>query len=270
MLALFALLALAGGGLWLWRTAAPADASLEAVRARGELVIGYAVEPPYAEPGPDGRPRGESVEVAAAMAARLGLRPRWVLTDFERLIPELQAGRFDVVAAGLFVTPERTERVRFTRPTLRVRPGWLVAAGGPAPPHHAQARPGPGLRIAVVAGSVEQARFSTGANAAGLLVVPDAAAGQASVLTGAADALALSLPSVRAMAARSEGRLRAVPGGDAGSALVALAVARPAAALQQALDAELLRFVGSLEHLELLARLGLAADDLPGPGDAAR
>jgi membrane-bound lytic murein transglycosylase MltF len=39
-------------------------------------------------------------------------------TPFERLIDDLLAGKGDVVAAGLTVTPERAERVSFTRPYI--------------------------------------------------------------------------------------------------------------------------------------------------------
>lgn len=280
----------------LWFAAG--DASLRDVRQRGELRIGYAIEPPYATLKADQTPGGESPEVARAVASRLGVKPVWIVTDFDRLLPELEAGRFDVVAAGLFVTAARRERVRFTQPQLRVRPGWLMRAERRrALGAYARVQPSPQLRVAVLAGSVEEAQFAgRAAPPASLVVVPDAQTGAATVGTGDAEALALSLPTVSAMALASQGRLVALPalddapgGGDAGAAQasqaaqapqepaaqaaqaaqpaqvahVAMALRKDAAALAAAIDEALVGYLGSAEHLAMLGQLGLGEDDLP-------
>jgi len=100
--------------------------------------------------------------------------------------------------------------------------------------------------------------------------VPDAQSGLAVVSSGAADALALSLPTVRQMAAESGGRLAAVPAQGAGlrDNLVALAVHRDDAALQAAIDRQLAAYLGNAEHRAMLQRFGLTADDLPQSPDA--
>ncbi|MBL8290057.1 MAG: transporter substrate-binding domain-containing protein [Rubrivivax sp.] len=263
------------------------DSSLRDVRARGELRIGYAVEAPYAMLKADRTPGGESLEVARAVARHLGLRPVWIVTDFDRLLPELEAGRFDIIAAGLFVTAARSERVRFTRPQLRVRPGWLVRAGQPpALGTYASVRPSPSLRVAVVASSVEEAQFAGRATPpASLVVVPDVRTGAAIVGTGGADALALSLPAVSAMARAAQGRLVALPalvasGAGAAPAAqqaqqthedhVAMAVRKDAAALAAAIDEALAGYLGSAAHLAMLGELGLGEDDLPRARDGGR
>ena len=46
-----------------------------------------------------------------------------VLTEFGSLIPGLQAGRFDIIAAGMFVTPEALRADPVLRADLRHRPG---------------------------------------------------------------------------------------------------------------------------------------------------
>lgn len=262
----------AAGAVASWMLAGSDDA-LDRVRARGELRIGYAVEPPYAQLAADGTPGGESPEVAREVARRLGVRPTWVLTGFDRLIPELESDRFDLVAAGLFITPERAQRVRFSRPTLRVRPGWLRRPDAPAPQGaYAEAAGRPGLRIAAVAGSVEAAYFAARLPAAQrLLLVPDAGAGRDEVAAGRSDALALSLPTVLRMAAESQAGLVAEPAGgaDAPADLVGLAVRPDDASLARAVDAALADYLGSPEHLAMLRPLGLGAADLPGaPRDA--
>lgn len=240
------------------------DRSLDRVRQRGELRVGYAPEPPYALLQADGTPTGEGPIVAAEVARQLGLRPVWILTSFDRLIPELEARRFDLVAAGLFVTPARARRVRFSSPTLRVRQGWLQPAGAATlPTAYAQVQPSATQRVAVIEGSVEMAYFLPRAGADGLLVLPDAQAAAAAVQAGRAQALALSLPAVRALAAASAGRLKAVAGNGQGASLVALALHRDDEALAAAVDAVLARYIGSPAHVAALKTFGLGADDLP-------
>lgn len=249
------------------------DRSLERVQQRGELRIGIAIEPPYALLQPDGTPGGESPAAAMAVARALGLRATWVVTDFDRLIPELEAGRYDLIAAGLFVTPQRRQRVRFTRPTLQVRPGWLrhVGAAGRLGPYReaAQRR---GLRLAVLRGSVEADLLATAAGPAGatLVLVPDARAGREAVATGRSDALALSMPTVATMAAGSSGRLVAEAADAPGEPpeLAALALRRGEEQLAQAADEALGRYLRSPAHIALLRDLGLSEADLPMVADA--
>lgn len=266
LLAVLTLLVLGAGVRWL-----SSDGSLEQVRERGELRIGYALEAPYAVIRADGQPGGESPEVAREVARRLGVRPAWVLTEFDRLIPDLEDGRFDVIAAGLFITPQRMQRVRFSRPTLRVRPGWLRRAGTTAhlgPYREAAGRPN--LRLAVVAGSVEATFFEPKMTDRGaLLIVPDARTGREAVASGRSDALALSWPTVALMASQAPDRLVAEPADGPGATtnLVGLAVRRDDEHLVQAIDEALDGYLGSPAHLELLRPFGLGAADVPGSSD---
>ncbi len=264
-------LGLAAAGAAVWSLRHRDDGSLQRVRAAGVLRVGYAVEPPYAALMPGGEVGGESPEVARDVATQLGLKPAWVKTAFERLLPELEARRFDIVAAGLFVNAERARRVRFSRPTLRVRAGWLVARGNPkALEAYARLAGRSGLRVVAIAGSVEHVALQALALPAGSLVtVPDAQSGLAAVGSGQADGLALSLPTVRHMAHGAGGVLEAVPaGGDgAGEHLTALAMHRDDEALQRAVDAALATYIGSAPHLAMLARFDLGADDLPRSQD---
>lgn len=249
------------------------DDSLDRVRQRSELRVGYAIEPPYVLLRQDGTPGGESPEVAREVARRLGVRVSWVLTDFDQLIPGLEAGRFDMIAAGLFITPARQQRVRYSRPTLRVRPGWLRRAGSSAPlGTYAEAGRRSDLRLVVLRGSVEAALLeSVSPRAASVLVVPDARAGREAVATGRGDGLALSLPTVSYMASQSAGRLVAEPadGPDVKPDLVALAFRPADAALARAADATLQEYLRSPEHMALLRTLGLGEADLPRATDAA-
>ncbi|MCP3956509.1 MAG: transporter substrate-binding domain-containing protein [bacterium] len=89
-----------------------------------------------------GRPQGFEHElmtqyVAKTLNASAGTIERvqlfFIPTPFERLLDDLIAGRGDVVAAGLTVTPERAERVAFTEPYLPDVDEVVVAHRGAAP-----------------------------------------------------------------------------------------------------------------------------------------
>ena len=57
---------------------------------------------------------GIDAEVAAAIAAKLGMELEIVDMDFDSLIPAVANGKIDVVLAGLTVTDERKQSVDFT------------------------------------------------------------------------------------------------------------------------------------------------------------
>lgn len=267
---------LTGGAGWgLWQALGNVgDRSLQRLRETGVLRIGYAVEPPYAFVLPDGTVSGESPEVAREVARQLDVKPRWILTRFEQLIDELGLGRFDLVAAGMFINPTREQRVRFSSPTLRVRPGWLTSAGNPRRlGAYSQLPALPGVRVVVLAGSVEETVLKTLVPPGGAVTaVPDAQSGLAAVSSGTADGLALSLPTVAYMATMGAGHLAAVPADSPGAPVsqAGLAVRREDVALQRAVDEVLGRFIGTSAHVRLLQRFGLSAADLPKPVDAQR
>src|SRR5207237_9886811 len=115
------------------------DDALARMRARGTLRWGGDVQggEPYVFQDPAaGRLVGFEVEIADALARRLGVRAEFVQNDWQTLIPSLERGDFDVALNGIEVTPARRARVAFTRPyyafaeTLVVRRGDASGARG--------------------------------------------------------------------------------------------------------------------------------------------
>ncbi|MDD0811098.1 transporter substrate-binding domain-containing protein [Curvibacter sp. RS43] len=270
------------GAWWLWH-----DGSVQRVEAAGVLRVGYALEAPYADLGPRGEVTGESPESARLIAAAAGLPPiEWVHTEFDKLISGLRARRFDVVASGLFITPERSRQVLFSDPSLCVRPGWLVRRDNPLRlgGRYEDMLDQHGFRIAVVQGSVEASRLASRGE---LLALPDAKSGQLAVLQGLAPALALSWPTVRLLAAEPSGRLLALPAHGDGPAPLAAALSSPGPcapdadrvafafhpedrALQARWNQAQAAWLGQAAHVQLLNRFGLGAEDLPHPSSATR
>lgn len=112
------------------------ESTLERARREGVIRVGFANENPYAFARPDGTLSGEAVEVARAVFQALGIAEmEGVLTQFGSLIPGLQAGRFDVITAGMYITPTRCEEVLFADPEYQVGEALIVEAGNPLDLH---------------------------------------------------------------------------------------------------------------------------------------
>lgn len=63
--------------------------------------------PPLQYVSTDGALKGMRVELGEEIAKRLCLTPEYVRIEFSAMIPGLQAGRWDMINTGIFITPER-------------------------------------------------------------------------------------------------------------------------------------------------------------------
>lgn len=258
--ALAAMLATGGVGLGLALLGiAPDRSTIEHRLQQGfPLRVGYALEAPYAYMDSAGQLRGESVEVLDEALRRLKVqRVQHVRLDFGSLLEELEAGRIDLIAGGLFITEQRARRVRFTRPTAAVGPALLLREPVPVA--------GEPVRLAVIEGSVEAAepeRVISGAHS--VLRLPDARTAMAALSLGEADALALSAPSLRWMAKHwstgSSLQLQTVESSTRGYPAFALPHAE--ATFARRLDEALAGYLGSPEHLQTVAGYGFLESDV--------
>src|SRR5881296_2939891 len=73
---------------------------------------------PYTFPDPRNPAKiiGFEVDLANALAARMGQRSRFVQNQWDGLVPGLERGEYDVVINGLEITPERAEKIHFSIP----------------------------------------------------------------------------------------------------------------------------------------------------------
>jgi len=240
----------------------------------GTLRVGYAEEYPFAFRDGPGRVTGEAPETARIVLENLGITDvQWVLADFSSLISRLEEGDIDMIAAGMFATPERARRIDFSLPTVQVGQGLLVRAGNPKglSSYDDPARR-PDVTLAVMAGSVEQDYLrGLGIPEAQLFVVPDPATGVAAVTAGRADGLALTAPTVNILARDSNGQCQAadpftgpLTDGRELKGQSAFGFRKTDAALRERINGELRQFIGSPRHLELIGAFGFTAKDLPG------
>jgi polar amino acid transport system substrate-binding protein len=84
----------------------------------------------YFESAGSRKPVGFDVDLVSAIAKHWGVAPQFSPTSFDGLLPALSGGRCDVVASGIFVTPERTKTFPAV-PYFKSRRVLLVKKGNP-------------------------------------------------------------------------------------------------------------------------------------------
>jgi polar amino acid transport system substrate-binding protein len=112
---------------------AHAETTRERVLREGRIVIGIHNRSPWGfRDEATGEATGWHPDLLRAAFADLGVREiEFRVTEFGALIPGLLAGRFDAVASGLAITPQRCEQVSFGSPDLRVPDAAIVLEGNP-------------------------------------------------------------------------------------------------------------------------------------------
>jgi polar amino acid transport system substrate-binding protein len=141
-------LALAAGPL-------PAAArDLQDVLNTGTLRVGVTLFAPWAARGTDGELVGFEVDVARQLATDMGVKAEFLTYDLERLIPALESGEIDIIAAGLAITPDRALHVNFSNPYAESGITLATHLGRTAGIDGVTALNDPAVAIAAVEGSV--------------------------------------------------------------------------------------------------------------------
>lgn len=256
--------------------------TLENARQAGTIRVGFANEAPYAYvDSKTNRLTGEAPEIARVVLKRLGVNDiEGVLTEFGSLIPGLQAERFDIIAAGMYVLPKRCEQVSFSNPTYGIGQAFLVKSGNPKGLHsYADLAKHPDAVLGVVAGAVERSYArKTGIPDSRVQVFPDAPSALAGVAAGRIDAYAGTSLTIQDIVAKaSDASLqRAVPFTDpviddkSVRGYGAFAFRQTDQTLLDAFNRELAGFIGTPEHHELVKPFGFTEQELPGGTTAAQ
>lgn len=100
------------------------------------LVMGTNAEfPPFETRGGDGGQDvvGFDVEMAKAIAAKVGLPLKIEEMKFDSLLPALSGGKVDMVLAGMTINEERRQNVDFSTPYYKATQVVLIRKGDPVP-----------------------------------------------------------------------------------------------------------------------------------------
>ncbi|MGW7378506.1 ectoine/hydroxyectoine ABC transporter substrate-binding protein EhuB [Streptomyces sp. NPDC054794] len=178
---------------------------LDRLRAQGVVRLGIAGEIPFGYIDTDGHLTGEAPELAKVVFKRLGVdRVQPVPTEFGSLIPGLNSQQFDVVAAGMYVNPDRCEQVIFADPDYQMLDSFIVRKGNPKGLHTYQDVVAKKAKFATGTGYAEiQYAVGAGYKESDILIVPDQVAGLNAVEAGRADVFAGTALTTREVVKKS-------------------------------------------------------------------
>jgi len=77
-----------------------------------------------------GKPAGFEIDLGNAMCAQAGLTCEFITNDWDSIIPNLLAGNYDLIMAGMSITDERMETIDFTQNYFPPDPSKFAAAAG--------------------------------------------------------------------------------------------------------------------------------------------
>ncbi|MBM7617908.1 cystine transport system substrate-binding protein [Weissella uvarum] len=104
----------------------------ESKGSRKELRVGLeGTYAPFSYKDKSGKLVGYDVEVANAVAKKMGLKPVFVETKFDSLAAGLDVGKYDVVYNDMTATKEREKHYRFGRPYLKSDAVMIVKKNSP-------------------------------------------------------------------------------------------------------------------------------------------
>ncbi len=175
-----------------------AAATLQDIRAAGVLKVciwpdyyGIAFRDPRT-----GTLAGLDIDLAAAFAADLGVRPTYVESSFVRFAADLADRKCDIAMFGVGVTPERAARVRFTSPYLRSDVVAVILKEGSPVAQWADIDRKPRV-VAVQAGTFMEPLMRATLKQAELLVIAPPDSREDALLSGRADVFISDYPYTR-------------------------------------------------------------------------
>ncbi|MEV0850005.1 ectoine/hydroxyectoine ABC transporter substrate-binding protein EhuB [Streptomyces sp. NPDC049954] len=179
---------------------------LDKLKKQGYVKVAYANEAPYGYKD-GGKLKGEAPTLHARIFKALGvdeLRPTF--SEFDGLIPGLQAGKYDVISAGMAITPERCENALFSEPEFISPTAMLVKAGNPKKITDLASAKAKGATLGVMSGAVEKS-YVEGAGISGdkIKTLQKQQDGADAVKGGRVDAFVLTGISLRWLAKTNPG-----------------------------------------------------------------
>ncbi|MGV9250852.1 ectoine/hydroxyectoine ABC transporter substrate-binding protein EhuB [Streptomyces sp. NPDC003697] len=130
--------------------------TLAKLKKQGYVKVAYANEAPYGFEE-DGQLKGEAPTLHREIFRALGvdeLRPSF--SEWDGLIPGLQAGKYDVISAGMAIIPDRCKKALFSEPEFISPTAMMVKKGNPARLTDLASVKKAGVTVGVMSGAVEK------------------------------------------------------------------------------------------------------------------
>ena len=239
-------------------------ADLDQLKEQGFARIAIANEPPWTMVTTGGEVSGAAPDLARAVLNKMGIKEIVAsVSEYGAMIPGVQARRFDMVAAGLFIKPERCEAVLFSQPDLCDAESFMIKAGNPLNLRSFADVASSGAKIGVVGGGTEEKlAIEAGVDRANIVVVPDPQSGAKLLQDGRIDVYALPVLSISDLLKKAEDPSLAMfaPVENTPIFCAGVAFRKQDGALRDAYDVALTEMKASGEFAAIIEPYGYSAD----------
>ena len=239
-------------------------ADLTQLKEQGFARIAIANEPPWTMVTTGGEVSGAAPDLARAVLNKMGVEDIVAsVSEYGAMIPGVQARRFDMVAAGLFIKPERCEAVLFSQPDLCDAESFMIKAGNPLNLKSFADVASSGAKIGVVGGGTEEKlAIEAGVDRANIVVVPDPQSGAKLLQDGRIDVYALPVLSISDLLKKAEDPSLAMfaPVENTPIFCAGVAFRKQDGALRDAYDVALTEMKASGEFAAIIEPYGYSAD----------
>lgn len=101
-------------GWFGWTAQVEAADALARIKKSGKLSVAMdATYPPMESEGRDGQVTGYDVDFTKELANRLGVKPEFVVMNWDGILAGLASQRYDVIISAMNITPDRAKQVDF-------------------------------------------------------------------------------------------------------------------------------------------------------------
>lgn len=173
--------------------------TLSKIKEQGFAQVGFSNLTPWGFVAENGELDGVEAVLIRAFLASQGVEGMdGVLTQYVSLIPALQAGRFDLIGAGMQIRPERCKQVAFGDPEWISQQAFATLSGNPKDLRSLEDITRKKARLAVVSGGAEREyAVLNGVPEEQIVVFPDLATVAAGLRAERIDAVMFAAVSIR-------------------------------------------------------------------------
>lgn len=240
------------------------DAKLDELKGQGFARVAIANEPPFTAVAADGKVSGAAPDVAREVFKRLGVADIVAsISEYGAMIPGLQAGRHDVITAGLFMKPERCAAVSYSQPILCDAEAFALPKGNPLGlKSYKDIADNPDAKIGAPGGGTEEKlALEAGVPRDRVIVVPDGQSGLKMLQDGRIDVYSLPVLSINDLVSKANDPNIEVVAPVEGAPVYCdgAAFKKGNEALRDAFDVELAKLKESGEFAKIIEPYGFSA-----------
>ncbi|MGO3325061.1 ectoine/hydroxyectoine ABC transporter substrate-binding protein EhuB [Gordonia sp. (in: high G+C Gram-positive bacteria)] len=246
--------------------------TLASLRDAGTVTVAYADEAPYSF-DKDGEVTGATIALHREVFKRLGVdEVKGVKTDWAGLIPGLNAKRYDLVSAGMSITPERCGQAAFSVPEINYTTALMVKPGNPKNLSDMNSIKSSGAQMAAITGAIE-ANYADELAIPNPMLVKDQQSGIDAVTSGRADTFALTAVSLNYAKENNPGLdvevtkpFIAVINGKEQNPAGATVFRKDDTELRDAYNTEVKKILSDkAEYMRILGPFGFTEENIPDP-----